>query len=75
MDLWIALTIFGSVIAIISCNLAIFAWLKADITTNRTELSADRRDLLQILREIKEENKNFHGRLCEIEIRNRLEMK
>ena len=63
MDIGIILAVGGSVIAIISCNVALFAWLKSDITINRTELAADRRDLLQILREIKEENKNFHGRL------------
>ena len=48
-----------------------FAWLRADISTNRTEAAADRRDLLQLIREIKEELRDFHGRLCAIEERNR----
>jgi len=48
-----------------------FAWLRADISTNRTEAAADRRDLLQLIREIKEELREFHGRLCAIEERNR----
>jgi hypothetical protein len=48
-----------------------FAWLRADIAVNRTEASADRRDMLQIIREMKEEMKDFHGRLCAIEERNK----
>lgn len=46
-----------------------FAWLRADIAINRTEAAADRRDLLQIIRSIQEEMKDFHGRLCSIESR------
>ena len=57
---------FGLLIAAMG---GMFQWLRTDITTNRVELSADRRDLLQILREMKEENKNFHGRLCALEER------
>lgn len=41
----------------------LFAWLRSDIALNRSESAADRRDLLQIIREIKDENKNFHGKL------------
>ena len=48
-----------------------FAWLRADIALNRSESSADRRDLLGLMRQIQEEMKDFHGRLCAIEERNR----
>lgn len=48
-----------------------FAWLRSDIALNRTESSADRRDLLSIIREIQQEMKDFHGRLCAIEERNK----
>jgi hypothetical protein len=48
-----------------------FAWLRSDIALNRSEAAADRRDLLQIIREIQQENKDFHGRLCTIEERKR----
>lgn len=48
-----------------------FMWLRSDIAINRTEAAADRRDLLQIIREIQAEMKDFHGRLCSIEERNR----
>ncbi len=40
-----------------------FAWLRSDIALNRSESAADRRDLLQIIREIQQESKDFHGRL------------
>lgn len=42
---------------------SMFMWLRSDINLNRTEAAADRRDLLQIIREIQAENKDFHGRL------------
>jgi hypothetical protein len=48
-----------------------FAWLRADIALNRSESSADRRDLLSLMRQIQEEMKDFHGRLCAIEERNK----
>lgn len=48
-----------------------FAWLRSDIALNRSEAAADRRDMLQILRAIQDEMKDFHGRLCTIEERNR----
>lgn len=48
-----------------------FSWLRSDIALNRSESSADRRDILQIMRSIQEEIKDFHGRLCAIEERNK----
>ena len=48
-----------------------FAWLRSDISLNRSEAAADRRDMLQIMRSIQDEIKDFHGRLCAIEERNR----
>lgn len=50
---------------------SMFMWLKSDIKDIKTEAAADRRDLLQVIREIKDEQKDFHGRLCAIEERNR----
>lgn len=48
-----------------------FAWLRSDIALNRQEASADRRDILTLIREIQAEIKDFHGRLCAIEEKNR----
>lgn len=42
--------------------LPMFFWL-------RSEANADRRDILAIIREIQNEMKFFHGRLCAIEER------
>ena len=36
---------------------------------NRSEANADRRDLINLVRSIHEEMKDFHGRLCTIEER------
>lgn len=59
---------WSQVLAIIGGNAAIFIpmffWL-------RTEANSDRRDILAIIREIQAENKDFHGRLCAIEERNK----
>ncbi len=38
---------------------------------NRTESNNDRRDMMNLLKEMKDEMKDFHGRLCAIEERNR----
>lgn len=38
---------------------------------NRTESNSDRRDMMNILKEMKDEMKDFHGRLCAIEERNK----
>ena len=59
---------WGQVLAIIignaSVSVSMFFWL-------RTEANADRRDIMNILNELKDEMKDFHGRLCAIEERNR----
>ena len=48
-----------------------FHWVRSDIALNRSESASDRRDLLQILREMQSEMKDFHGRLCAIEERSK----
>lgn len=37
----------------------------------RSEANVDRRDIVNILREMKDEMKDFHGRLCAIEEKNK----
>ena len=55
--------------------LGMFFWLRTEANNDRREHAAisasDRRDLLQIIREIKDEQKDFHGKLCAIEERGR----
>ena len=52
------------VLAIILGNVALiiplFFW-------NRSEANSDRRDMMNLIRGIQEEMKDFHGRLCKIE--------
>lgn len=38
---------------------------------NRSEANADRRDIMQLVRAIQEEIKDFHGRLCALEEKNK----
>jgi hypothetical protein len=71
MDLSIILTAIGSVSAIIACNMAMFSWLKSDLSSIKSESAADRRDILQIIRQIQLEIKDFHGSLCAIEEKNK----
>lgn len=69
IDWTIILTGLGIIIAIISVNFAMFSWLRSDIQDLKSEISADRRDILTIIRELQSEIKDFHGRLCKIEER------
>lgn len=52
------------VLAIIIGNAALtipfFLW-------NRSEANADRRDMVNLIRAIQQETKDFHGRMCRIE--------
>lgn len=62
---WIQFAIF------LSAMVGMFAWLRSDIQIQRSESSADRRDILNLIRQIQDEMKDFHGRLCAIEERNK----
>lgn len=69
------LALIGSNIALmlvsIGSTITLFLWSRAEARNDQQELretmAADRRDLLHIVREIQEEMKDFHGRLCKIE--------
>lgn len=54
------LTILGIVIGNAALFLPIFFWM-------RSEANADRRDIVNLIIAIKDELKDFHGRLCAIE--------
>ncbi len=55
------------VFTIIGANVALFFWLRTESSADRRQMqqeaAADRRDLLTLIREIKEESKDFHARL------------
>ena len=48
-----------------------FLWIRSEANADRKESAADRRDFLQLIRNIQDEMKDFHGRLCMIEERNK----
>jgi hypothetical protein len=54
---WVQFTI------LLIAMIGLFLSQKNDINANRTEAAADRRDMLQLLKEMKDEMKDFHGRL------------
>lgn len=60
--------------AIFVANMAViiplFLWTRSEANSDRRESANDRRDMLQIIRNIQDEIKDFHGRLCKIEERN-----
>lgn len=56
--------VLGIVLGNAAWVLPMFLWL-------RSESNADRREIYAILNEMKNETKDFHGRLCSIEERNK----
>ncbi len=57
MDLTIVLTGLGVVAAVVGSNIALIGWLRSDMKSFETEIT--------------KEMKDFHGRLCSIEERNK----
>lgn len=61
------------VLTVIGANLVLFFWLRTEANADRRQIqqdaSADRKDILQLIRSIQDEIKDFHGRLCAIEER------
>lgn len=75
MDVNIILTTMGTALAIIGANVALISWLRADMKAFEAEVRAWReqfsRDTDSYRREVQQEMKDFHGRLCAIEERHR----
>ena len=77
-DIGIIIAIVGTGIAMVGVVIAMMFWVRSEANSLRTEAKADRKDLLQISRNLEialnamqVEMKDFHGRLCIIEERNR----
>jgi len=66
---WIQFATF--IIANMIFTLSLWFWARTESNADRREAANDRRDILQLIRGIQEEIKDFHGRLCAIEERNR----
>lgn len=59
---------WSHVLAIVLGNIAIVAPL---FFWNRSESNSDRRDIMNLIQSIHDEMKDFHGRLCSIEEKNK----
>lgn len=59
------------VLVIIGSQLAMWLWLRTEASADRREARDDRREITQLIFQIQQEMKDFHGRLCAIEERNR----
>jgi hypothetical protein len=64
MDLAQTLTVIGVAIANIGTTITLFLWA----TSHAAE---DKRNILNLMKSIQDEMKDFHGRLCAIEERNK----
>jgi hypothetical protein len=76
MDWTQILALMGAVfVANMGVIIPLFLWTRSEANSDRREYANERRDILQIIRnvqqEMKDEIKDFHGRLCAIEERNR----
>jgi len=49
----------------------LFAWNRSEANSDRREAASDRKDILNLIKAIETEMKDFHGRLCAIEERNK----
>ena len=52
------------VLSIVAANFAAFLWLRSEANADRRDLS---RIILDVQKEMRDEMKDFHGRICAIE--------
>lgn len=66
---------WSQLLTLLFANVGIFFWLRSESNADRRQMqqenAADRRDLLQLIREIKDELKEFHGRMVSLEERSK----
>ena len=71
MDHNTLIAIIGSTATIILSMLGIFLWVRSEANNDRRSMQAiqreDRKDLLELIKAIQFEMKDFHTRLCVIE--------
>jgi len=64
MDTGTLLTAAGTIVTVVGSNIALISWLRSDMKSFETEVRGWRQ-------EIQKESRDFHGRLCAIEERNK----
>ena len=67
MDLGIIIAISVGTVSIIGVVISMMFWCRQEANSLRAEAKEDRKDLLQISRNIETEMKDFHYRLLEID--------
>lgn len=67
MDLGIIIAVVSTGITMVGVVIALMFWMRQEANSLRGEAKEDRRDLLQLVRSIELEMKDFHYRLLEIE--------
>ena len=70
MHVEIVIAIVGSAIAIVGVMISMMYWVRSEGNDLRKDQKEDRKDILELIRSIDKEMKDFHYRLLEIE-RNR----
>lgn len=75
MDGATLLTAAGTVITIVGSNIALIGWLRSDMKSFEAKIEGWKdqfsRDMASYKGEVQQEMKDFHGRLCQIEERNK----
>ncbi len=75
MDLTVILTGIGTAVTIIGANVALISWLRSDMKSFENKIDGWKdqfsRDMQSYKDEVNKEMKDFHGRLCTIEERNK----
>jgi len=67
MDIGVIIAVVGSAIAIIGVVIAMMFWVRTESNSIRQEQKNDRKDILELIRAIDFEMKDFHYKLLEIE--------
>ena len=62
------------ILTIVAANLAMFFWLRTESNSDRREHAVDRREILSIMRELKDEMSDFKSKLAlqDLEFKNHL---
>lgn len=66
-DLGLIIAIVGTGLAMVGVVIAMMFWVRSEGNSLRNEAKEDRRDLLNLVRAVEIEIKDFHYRLLEIE--------
>lgn len=66
-DIGLIIAIVGTGVAMIGVVIAMMFWVRQESNSLRNEAKEDRKDLINIVRAIENEMRDFHHRLLEIE--------